>query len=143
MLIHILFSVWIPLFNGYFVALLYRDRVHVFILIHRVSRTILRLIATTKIVSSISALIQPFPFASETLTSNAKPPPSPLPFSDSLQWVTRTNFYGELVLSDVGKTIQICGWVALHRVRGGLTFLNLTDHTRIVQFELILRHVCH
>lgn len=33
----------------------------------------------------------------------------------------------------MGKRVRICGWVALHRVHGGLTFLNLRDHTGIVQ----------
>ncbi|KAJ1437901.1 OB-fold nucleic acid binding domain, AA-tRNA synthetase-type [Sesbania bispinosa] len=32
-----------------------------------------------------------------------------------------------------GARVQLCGWVALHRVYGGLTFLNLRDHTGIVQ----------
>lgn len=68
--------------------------------------------------------------ASETLTSNAKPP---LALSEPLEWVNRTAFCGELSSNDVGKSVQLCGWVALHRVHGGLTFLNLRDHTGIVQ----------
>lgn len=68
--------------------------------------------------------------ASETLTSNAKPP---LALSEPLEWVNRTAFCGELSSNDVGKSVQLCGWVALHRVHGGLTFLNLRDHTGIIQ----------
>ncbi|KAG4999265.1 hypothetical protein JHK87_020337 [Glycine soja] len=68
--------------------------------------------------------------ASETLTSNAKPP---LALSEPLEWVNRTAFCGKLSSNDVGKSVQLCGWVALHRVHGGLTFLNLRDHTGIIQ----------
>jgi aspartyl-tRNA synthetase len=44
--------------------------------------------------------------------------------------------------NDVGKMVRICGWVALHRVHGGLTFLNLRDHTGIVQV-LVLQLICY
>ncbi|KAF5946561.1 hypothetical protein HYC85_016789 [Camellia sinensis] len=47
--------------------------------------------------------------------------------------VSRTGFCGELSENDVGKRVRLCGWVALHRIHGGLTFLNLRDHTGIVQ----------
>ncbi|XP_045820423.1 aspartate--tRNA ligase, chloroplastic/mitochondrial [Trifolium pratense] len=99
-----------------------------------VSNTIPTLISRTRTrtVSSVSASIQqPLPSVTtttETLTSDAKPP-----VNESLQWVTRTHFCGELSSNDVGKKVRICGWVALHRVHGGLTFLNLRDHTGIVQ----------
>ncbi|CAJ2676119.1 unnamed protein product [Trifolium pratense] len=98
-----------------------------------VSNTIPTLISRTRTrtVSSVSASIQqPLPSVTttETLTSDAKPP-----INESLQWVTRTHFCGELSSNDVGKKVRICGWVALHRVHGGLTFLNLRDHTGIVQ----------
>ncbi|KAG8650531.1 aspartate--tRNA ligase, chloroplastic/mitochondrial isoform X1 [Manihot esculenta] len=52
---------------------------------------------------------------------------------EALDWVSRTGFCGELSVNDVGKRVRLCGWVALHRVHGGLTFLNLRDHTGIVQ----------
>ncbi|KAL0376038.1 UNVERIFIED_CONTAM: Aspartate--tRNA ligase, chloroplastic/mitochondrial [Sesamum calycinum] len=46
---------------------------------------------------------------------------------------SRTAFCGELSEPDVGRRVRLCGWVALHRVHGGLTFLSLRDHTGIVQ----------
>ncbi|KAM0954223.1 putative aspartate--tRNA ligase [Dioscorea sansibarensis] len=51
----------------------------------------------------------------------------------SLQWVSRTAFCGDLGPQDVGKRVQLCGWVALHRVHGGLTFFNLRDRSGMVQ----------
>ncbi|PKI69634.1 hypothetical protein CRG98_009989, partial [Punica granatum] len=69
----------------------------------------------------------------ETLTS--KRTVSPVP--DNLVWVSRTGFCGELSAHDVGKRVRLCGWVALHRVHGGLTFLNLRDHTGIVQITTL------
>ncbi|KAG6652666.1 aspartate--tRNA ligase, chloroplastic/mitochondrial-like [Carya illinoinensis] len=53
--------------------------------------------------------------------------------NNSLEWVSRTGFCGELSEADLGKRVRLCGWVALHRVHGGLTFLNLRDHTGIIQ----------
>ncbi|KAL9404658.1 hypothetical protein Peur_001630 [Populus x canadensis] len=52
---------------------------------------------------------------------------------DTLLWVSRTNFCGQLSINDVGARVRLCGWVALHRVHGGLSFFNLRDHTGIVQ----------
>ncbi|MQL95353.1 hypothetical protein Taro_028016 [Colocasia esculenta] len=51
----------------------------------------------------------------------------------SLEWVRRTALCGELGDEDVGRRVRLCGWVALHRVHGGLTFFNLRDHSGIVQ----------
>ncbi|XP_041994751.1 aspartate--tRNA ligase, chloroplastic/mitochondrial-like [Salvia splendens] len=74
--------------------------------------------------------------ASETLSvATTKPPPSPAAETNasSLEWVRRTDFCGELGETDVGKRVRLCGWVALHRIHGGLTFVTLRDHTGIVQ----------
>ncbi|CAH9091308.1 unnamed protein product [Cuscuta europaea] len=54
-----------------------------------------------------------------------------------LKWVTRTRYCGELSESDVGKRVRLCGWVALHRVHGGLAFFNLRDQTGIVQITTL------
>ncbi|XP_020220208.1 aspartate--tRNA ligase, chloroplastic/mitochondrial [Cajanus cajan] len=96
----------------------------------RVPSAIPLTLSRTRNVFSVSASTQTSPSTSETLTSNAKPP---FALSESLEWVNRTALCGELTLNDVGKKVQLCGWVALHRVHGGLTFLNLRDHTGIVQ----------
>ncbi|CAM8987131.1 unnamed protein product [Rhodiola kirilowii] len=56
-----------------------------------------------------------------------------VPVGDGLEWVSRSGFCGELSEDDLGKRVRLCGWVALHRIHGGLTFLNLRDHTGLVQ----------
>uniref|UniRef100_A0A7N0TVY6 Aminoacyl-transfer RNA synthetases class-II family profile domain-containing protein n=1 Tax=Kalanchoe fedtschenkoi TaxID=63787 RepID=A0A7N0TVY6_KALFE len=55
------------------------------------------------------------------------------PLNDGLEWVSRSEFCGELGEEDLGRRVRLCGWVALHRVHGGLTFLNLRDHTGLIQ----------
>ncbi|GFY90069.1 tRNA synthetase class II (D, K and N) family protein [Actinidia rufa] len=78
-------------------------------------------------------------FASETQSSSSETPVSKpskqpqIPCNGSLEWVSRTALCGELSEDHVGKRVRLCGWVALHRIHGGLTFLNLRDHTGIVQ----------
>ncbi|KAA0044311.1 aspartate--tRNA ligase [Cucumis melo var. makuwa] len=88
-------------------------------------------ISTTQTsVSSFSTSATPPPSsATETLVPTSN---SHSPFKDSLQWINRTALCGELSVDDVGKRVRLCGWVALHRVHGGLTFLNLRDHSGIV-----------
>ncbi|KAK4405156.1 Aspartate--tRNA ligase, chloroplastic/mitochondrial [Sesamum angolense] len=82
--------------------------------------------------SSVSASAS----SSETLSVPAPAQPSSSSADtnlNSLEWVSRTAFCGELFEPDVGRRVRLCGWVALHRVHGGLTFLSLRDHTGIVQ----------
>ncbi|CAK9137931.1 unnamed protein product [Ilex paraguariensis] len=83
--------------------------------------------------SSISASASAsLPLSStETSVPNTKQPG--ILFKETLEWVNRTGFCGQLSEHDVGKRVRLCGWVALHRVHGGLTFLNLRDHTGLVQ----------
>lgn len=69
--------------------------------------------------------------SSEAPAAGAQAPVAPK--DGGLVWVSRTGLCGELSPDDVGKRVRICGWVALHRVHGGLTFLNLRDHSGIVQ----------
>ncbi|KAF9597860.1 hypothetical protein IFM89_021945 [Coptis chinensis] len=66
----------------------------------------------------------------ETLAHDEKPV---VPFKESLEWVSRTNLCGNLSVDDIGKRVRLCGWVASHRIHGGLSFFNLRDHSGIVQ----------
>ncbi|XP_058190489.1 aspartate--tRNA ligase, chloroplastic/mitochondrial [Rhododendron vialii] len=77
---------------------------------------------------SASASLTPFTSSEKTLSSTPRLPETPFQ-----EWVSRTGLCGELSESDVGNRVRLCGWVALHRVHGGLTFLNLRDHTGLVQ----------
>ncbi|KAI8532592.1 hypothetical protein RHMOL_Rhmol11G0225600 [Rhododendron molle] len=78
--------------------------------------------------NSASASLTPFTSSEKTLSSTPR-----LPETRFQEWVSRTGLCGELSESDVGNRVRLCGWVALHRVHGGLTFLNLRDHTGLVQ----------
>lgn len=91
---------------------------------------------TQRPVSSFSAsATHPPSSTAETIAPSSN---SHSPFKDSLQWINRTAFCGELSVDDVGKRVRLCGWVALHRVHGGLTFLNLRDHSGIVQVLIFM-----
>ncbi|XP_038683642.1 aspartate--tRNA ligase, chloroplastic/mitochondrial-like [Tripterygium wilfordii] len=76
---------------------------------------------------------QPQPSLSSPSSSTEAPAEPPINTTQSLNWVSRTGLCGELSTADVGKSVRLCGWVALHRVHGGLTFFNLRDHSGIVQ----------
>ena len=45
----------------------------------------------------------------------------------------RTNYCGELRVSDVGKEISVCGWVQRRRDLGQLIFIDLRDRSGILQ----------
>ncbi|KAG5625295.1 hypothetical protein H5410_010513 [Solanum commersonii] len=81
-----------------------------------------------------STSVSASPTTPETVVvPNTKISPSP----NALQWVTRNQYSGELSEEDVGKRVRLCGWVALHRIHGGLTFVNLRDQTGIVQITTL------
>ena len=48
----------------------------------------------------------------------------------------RTNYCGELRLSDVNKTVSVVGWVSKKRNLGSLLFIDLRDRTGIVQINV-------
>lgn len=81
-----------------------------------------------------STSVSASPTTPETVVvPNPKVSPSP----NALQWVSRNQYCGELSEEDVGKRVRLCGWVALHRIHGGLTFVNLRDQTGIVQITTL------
>ncbi|MBW3668903.1 MAG: aspartate--tRNA ligase, partial [Actinobacteria bacterium] len=46
----------------------------------------------------------------------------------------RTDYCGTLTTADVGRTVQLCGWVARRREHGEhLAFVDLRDHTGLIQ----------
>lgn len=51
----------------------------------------------------------------------------------TLTWPGRSHGCGTLTESAVGQDITVCGWVDRHRNLGGILFLDIRDHTGIVQ----------
>ncbi|URE22365.1 GAD domain [Musa troglodytarum] len=89
--------------------------------------------------STSSAPLQPPPAAASATAETLGPDSlSESRAASPLQWVPRTALCGELGLEDVGKRVRLCGWVALHRAHGGVTFLNLRDSSGIVQMSMLL-----
>lgn len=50
-----------------------------------------------------------------------------------MKWNPRTHVCGNLGETDVGSEVTVCGWVDRHRNLGGLLFLDIRDHSGIVQ----------
>ena len=54
---------------------------------------------------------------------------------DTLMGFKRTDYCGDLRLSDAGRTVSVCGWVQRQRDLGGLIFVDLRDRTGLVQLS--------
>lgn len=54
---------------------------------------------------------------------------------DNIQNFHRTNYCGDLRITDTGKTVSVCGWVQRQRDLGGLIFVDLRDRTGLVQLS--------
>jgi aspartyl-tRNA synthetase len=53
--------------------------------------------------------------------------------STAMSWPSRTHGAGTLREADVGKQITVCGWVDRNRNLGGLGFVDVRDHTGLLQ----------
>ena len=54
---------------------------------------------------------------------------------DNFKNFSRSNYCGDLRISDAGKTVHLCGWVQRQRDLGGLIFVDLRDRTGLVQLS--------
>ncbi len=50
-----------------------------------------------------------------------------------MTWPQRSQGCGTVSTADEGKRLTICGWVDRYRNLGGIVFLDIRDHTGIVQ----------
>jgi len=66
--------------------------------------------------------------------------------SEVLEFTRRSHLCGTLGEEQVGERVCICGWVASQRSHGAVAFVNLRDHTGIVQVMGVLvffpLHIC-
>lgn len=53
--------------------------------------------------------------------------------NEVLDFSRRSHECGKLTEKDVGTRVRVCGWVASQRSHGAIAFVNLRDHSGIVQ----------
>ncbi|KAJ0681259.1 putative aspartate--tRNA(Asn) ligase [Helianthus annuus] len=93
-----------------------------------------RIILQPVLTKSFSASTTEPPVVSNLPTTTSKEQPQQsVHETPTLEWINRNGLCGELSEKDVGREVRLCGWVALHRAHGGLTFINLRDHSGILQ----------
>jgi len=77
--------------------------------------------------------------AADAAAAAAPAPPPPLPAlpAEPMVWPARSHGAGELREADVdalaGREVTLCGWVDRNRDMGGLVFLDVRDHTGLMQ----------
>lgn len=70
--------------------------------------------------STVEAETQAAGYASFTLDSR-------------MAWPSRSHAAGTLTTAEVGAEVTVCGWVDRNRNLGGLGFMDIRDHTGLLQ----------
>ncbi|GBF87954.1 aspartyl-tRNA synthetase [Raphidocelis subcapitata] len=91
--------------------------------------------------SSPRPLLRPATLAAATPAAAAPPPPLAPDDAAGLStlvdagmtWPARSHGAGALREADAGKEVTVCGWVDRNRNMGGLCFLDVRDHTGLLQ----------
>lgn len=50
-----------------------------------------------------------------------------------MSWPARSHGAGDVSKADIGQEITVCGWVDRNRNLGGLGFMDIRDHTGLLQ----------
>ena len=50
-----------------------------------------------------------------------------------MSWPSRSHGAGDVTEADVGREVTVCGWVDRNRNLGGLGFMDIRDHTGLLQ----------
>lgn len=50
-----------------------------------------------------------------------------------MSWPARSHYSGHVTEDLIGQTVSLCGWVDRTRNHGGVVFIDVRDHTGIVQ----------